>query len=147
MILKCSIKFRCLLSMLQNLILPKYSNANMASKGRCLIFQYLFMYVTCLLNRDLYVLSIQYIPNGDTFWLSLYLFMCQSFDSYHTPIRLRLWLCSSSAQHQQKEVMFPLSAIFSIIRLLRSTMKNMKNNDDKVIGFCNYFALRHIIID
>ena len=81
----------------------------------------LFMYISCLLNRELYVLSILYIPNGDTFWLSPYLFMCQSFDFYVTQTRLRLWLCPSSAQHQQKEVMFPLSTIFRIIRLLRST--------------------------
>ena len=82
-----------------------------------------YMYTTCLLIHELYILSFNNTPKGDTFLLSPHLFICQSFYLWWNNVLIRQDSFSTHKQH-----CCPLSATFSnliIVRIVIMTMQKL----------------------
>ena len=81
-----------------------------------------YMYTTCLLIHELYILSFYNIPKGDTFLLSPHLFICQSFYFW-------LWWNNVLIRHDSfsthKQHCCPLSATFSNLIISRIVIMTM----------------------
>ena len=80
-----------------------------------------YMYTTCLLIHELYILSFSNIPKGDTFLLSPHLFICQSFYLWWNNVLIRQDSFSTHKQH-----CCPLSATFSNLIIVRIVIMIMK---------------------
>jgi len=97
-----------------------------------------YMYTTCLLIHELYILSFSNIPKGDTFLLSPHLFICQSFSLWWNNVLIRQDSFSTHKQH-----CCPLSATFSNLIIVRIVILTMQ----KFTEYQKIVSLNHFTYD